>query len=132
MLRHANHLQMIWSLSLEGAHAHAANPTNNREWFELFHTHVENVEPDCIWAADETGIQTGDAVHERIIGRKGKTVQHQTCKGTHKNITIFVNIAADGTSAPPAVIYKCKGTQSLATISRIFPFLNSKHTPSLC
>jgi hypothetical protein len=26
----------------------------------------------CIWAADETGIQTGAAVHERVIGTKGK------------------------------------------------------------
>ena len=109
VLRHSDRIQTIWSSSLEGARARVANPTNNREWFELLHTHLENVEPDCIWAADETGIQTGAAVHERVIGRKGKNLQHQTRQGTHENITVIVTIAADGTSIPPAIIYKGQG-----------------------
>jgi hypothetical protein len=106
VLRHSNRIQTIWSSSLEGARARAANPTNNREWFELLGTHIENIDPDCIWAADETGIQTGNAVHERVIGKKGKSIQHQTREGTRENITVIVNIAADGSSVPPAVIYK--------------------------
>jgi hypothetical protein len=97
----------MWSSSLEGARARAANSTNNKEWFELLGTHIENIDPDCIWAADETGIQTGNAIHERVIGKKKKYgVQHQTCEGTRENITVIVNIAADGSSVPPAVIYK--------------------------
>ena len=92
--------------SLEGAHARSANPTNNKEWFELLGAHIENIDPDCIWAADETGIQTGNAIHERVIGMKGKNVQHQTREGSRENITVIVNIAADGSSVPPAVIFK--------------------------
>lgn len=109
VLRHSNHIQTIWLSSLEGDCAHAANPTNNREWFGLLHTHVKNVDPDCIWAADETGIQTGTAVCEHVIGKKGKNIQHQTCKRTRENITVIVSIAADGTSIPPAIIYKGQG-----------------------
>lgn len=109
VLRHSDHIQTIWSSSLEGACARAANPTNNKEWFELLHTHVGNVDPDCIWAADETGIQTGAAVHERVIGWKGKNVQHQACQGTHENIMVIVTIAADGTSILPVIIYKGQG-----------------------
>jgi hypothetical protein len=106
LLRHSDRVQTIWSSSLEGARARAANPTNHREWFELLYKHTKDIEPDCIWAADETGIQTGTAVRERVIGKKGQTNQHQTCNGTRENITVIVSIAADGTSIPPAVIYK--------------------------
>lgn len=106
VLKHSNRIQTIWSSSLQGARARAANPTNNKEWFEVLGTHIKNIDPDCIWAANETGIQTGNAVHERVIGKKGRNLQHQTHEGTRENITVIVNIAADGSSVPPAVIFK--------------------------
>ena len=56
VLRHSKHIQTIWSSSLEAAPANAANPTNNKEWFELLGKHVKDVDPECIWAADEMGI----------------------------------------------------------------------------
>ncbi|KIL57454.1 hypothetical protein M378DRAFT_16238 [Amanita muscaria Koide BX008] len=71
ILRHSKHIQTIWSSSLEGACAGAANPTNNKQWFELLGEQLKDVNPDCIWAADETGIQTGAAVHQHVIGKKG-------------------------------------------------------------
>ena len=61
----------MWSSSLEGTHACAANPANHKQWFDLLQECTKDVEPDCIWAADETGIQTGAAIHERVIGKKG-------------------------------------------------------------
>ena len=106
LLRHPDRLRTTWSSSLEGARARAANPTNHKEWFDLLHDQIKDVEPDCIWAADETGIQTGTAVHERVIGKKGQTNQHQIREGTRENITVVVSIAADGSSIPPAVIFK--------------------------
>ena len=69
--RHSNRIQTIWSSSLEGACAHSANPTNNKEWFELLKI-LKNVDEDCIWAADETGIQMAAAVKEHVIGSQGK------------------------------------------------------------
>ena len=46
------------------------------------------------------------AVKECVIGSQGKTMQHQRREGTHENITVIVTICADGTSIPPAVIFK--------------------------
>jgi hypothetical protein len=106
LLRHSDRIKTTWSSSLEGARARAANPTNHKQWFELLRECTKDVEPDCIWAADETGIQTGAAVRERVIGKRGQTNQHQTREGTRENITIMVTIAADGSSIPPTVIYK--------------------------
>ena len=103
--RHSNRIQTIWSSSLEGACARSANPTNNKEWFELLKI-LENVDEDCIWAADETGIQTAAAVKEHVIRSQGKTTQHQRREGTRENITVIVTICADSTSIPPAVIFK--------------------------
>lgn len=106
VLTHSKRIQTIWSTSLEGSRARSANPANNKEWFDLLATHLKDVDPDCIWAADETGIQTGTAVKERVIGTKGKTTQHQTREGNRENITAIVTICADGSSIPPAIIFK--------------------------
>lgn len=76
LTRHSKRIQAIWSSSLEGAHARSANSTNNKEWYELIEV-LKDVDPDCLWAADETGIQTAAAVKEHVIGSKGKTTQHQ-------------------------------------------------------
>ena len=105
LTRHSKRIQAIWSSSLEGARARSANPTNNKEWYELIEV-LKDVDPDCLWAADETGIQTAAAVKECVIGSKGKTTQHQQREGTRENITVIVTICADGTSISPAVIFK--------------------------
>ena len=81
VLCHSDWIKTIWSSSLEGAHAQSANPTNNAEWFNLLGETLRDVDPDCIWAVDETGIQTGMAVKEQVLGVKGKNIQHQTRQG---------------------------------------------------
>jgi hypothetical protein len=106
VLSHSERIKTIWSTSLEGNRARSANPTNNKEWFNLLATHLKDVDPECIWGADETGIQTGIAAKERVIGAKGKTTQHQTREGSRENITVIVTICADGSSIPPAIIFK--------------------------
>jgi hypothetical protein len=106
---HSERIKTIWSSSLEGARAQAANPTNNAEWFNLLGEHLSDVDPDCIWGVDETGIQTGMAVKERVIGPKNKSIQHQIRQGNRENITVIVSICADGSTIAPAVIYKGEG-----------------------
>lgn len=106
MLDNSDRVKTIWSSSLENARARSANPTNNKEWFELLREQLKDVDPNCIWAADETGIQTGAAVQERVIAPKGKIVQHQARGGNRENITVIVTICADGSSIAPAVIFK--------------------------
>ncbi|TFK82751.1 CENP-B protein, partial [Polyporus arcularius HHB13444] len=64
------------------------------------------IAPECIYGMDETGIQQGVGVTERVIGPAGQKVQYQQRSGNRENITVLVTICADGTSTPPAVIYK--------------------------
>ncbi|EJF61425.1 CENP-B protein, partial [Dichomitus squalens LYAD-421 SS1] len=55
---------------------------------------------------DETGIQEGVGLKERVLGPAGQKVQYQQRSGERENITVVVTICADGTSIPPAVIFK--------------------------
>jgi len=41
-----------------------------------------------------------------VYGATGEKVQHQQHSGGRENITVIVTICADGTSLPPAVIFK--------------------------
>jgi hypothetical protein len=106
MLDHSDRIKTTWSLSLKNTRAQSANPTNNKEWFELLREQLKDINPDCIWAADETVIQTGLAGKERVIAPKGKKIQHQAHGGNRENITVIVTICADGSSIAPAVIFK--------------------------
>ncbi|KAF8220795.1 DDE-domain-containing protein, partial [Tricholoma matsutake] len=64
------------------------------------------VSPELMFATDETGVQQGLGTWQRIIGPKGKKVQHQQRSGDRENTTVIVTICAYGTSLPPAVIFK--------------------------
>lgn len=91
------------------------NPHTNAAWFDLLGETLmmgDNGQPvaqECIWAADEAGFQpsTGTA-QERVISAADKKVQHQQRAGSRENITVIVTIGADGSSLPPAVIFKGK------------------------
>ncbi|EPT04069.1 hypothetical protein FOMPIDRAFT_16805, partial [Fomitopsis schrenkii] len=67
--------------------------------------------PECTYGTDKTGIQPGVGSSERVFGPAGKTVQHQNRSGDRENITVIVTICGDGTSLPPAVIYKGEAFQ---------------------
>ncbi|RPD71538.1 CENP-B protein, partial [Lentinus tigrinus ALCF2SS1-7] len=69
------------------------------------------IEPDCIYGSDEVGFSTSLGQKERVIGGKGKTVQHQVRDGNRENITVIPTICADGTAIPPLVIFKGKAFQ---------------------
>ncbi|EIW54948.1 DDE-domain-containing protein, partial [Trametes versicolor FP-101664 SS1] len=62
--------------------------------------------PECIYGMDETGLQQGVGGTERVIGPAGRKFQYQQESGDRENITVLVTICADGSSIPPAVIYK--------------------------
>ena len=72
----------------------------------------EPIPDELIWGTDETGIQQGLGTRQRIIGPTGKKVQHQQRSGDRENITVIVTICADGTSLPPAVIFKGESFQT--------------------
>ena len=58
---HSNQLGQYWNSSLDTAKGHAVNKNTNQAWYQLLHTTIngEKIDPDCIWAADETGFQPG-------------------------------------------------------------------------
>ena len=67
---------------------------------------------ELIYAADETGIQEGIGSKEWVYGDPSKKFQHQQHSGGRENITVIVTICADGTSLPPAVIFKGENFQA--------------------
>ena len=68
VLHHSDWIKTIWSSSLEGAHAQSANPTNNAEWFNLLGETLRDVDPDSIWAVDETcqGTPSKSCFHHKV------------------------------------------------------------------
>jgi hypothetical protein len=53
------------------------------------------------------GIQAqGGGKHEYVFGGRKKAAPYQQRAGTRDNITVIVTICADGTSTPPATIFK--------------------------
>ncbi|KIJ96358.1 hypothetical protein K443DRAFT_74193, partial [Laccaria amethystina LaAM-08-1] len=60
-----------------------------------------------IYGSDEVGIQAqGGGKHKYVFGGRKKAAPYQQRAGTRDNITVIVTICADGTSTPPATIFK--------------------------
>lgn len=108
--RHSGRLGTYWSRGLDNARGRAVNETTHKAWFELLGDTLKkyNIEEDCIYGADESGFAPGCGTKKFVIGGKGQKVQYQQRDGNRENITVMVTICADGTSQPPAVIYKGK------------------------
>jgi hypothetical protein len=116
--RNSSRLGSFWCHPLDHSRARAGNPHTKKAFFELYEKTVkgedgeEPIPDELIYGADESGIQQGLGTRQRIIGPKGQKVQHQQRSGDRENITVIVTICADGTSLPPAVIYKGESFQT--------------------
>lgn len=108
--KHSDRLSTYHSRPLDSVRGRAVNPTTNAAWFQLLGETIKkyDIAPACVYGSDESGFQPGCGTSECVIGRRGKTVQHQQRDGNRENITVLVTICADGTSIPPAVIFKGK------------------------
>lgn len=111
--KHSNRLGTYWSRPLDTARGRAVNENTNTAWYNIFiDTKTTNNVPDeLLYGSDETGILPGGGTTQRVIGRKGKKVQHQQRSGDRENITVIPTICADGTALTPAVIFKGSGYQ---------------------
>ena len=112
--KHHNQIGMYWSSGLDSSRGCAVNPVTKAEYFAIL-KHVRkdlNIPDELVYGADETGIQTGIGVTERVIGPSGAKMQHQQQSGNRENITVLPTICADGTSLPPTVIYKGESFQT--------------------
>lgn len=111
--RNSDQLKVAWAKPLESKRADAANEHTNKAWWELLQKTLEeyNIEFANIYGVDEVGCQPYGSERERVISGKQKGAPQQRRTGNRENITVLVAICADGTSLPPAVIFKGKGYQ---------------------
>ncbi|KAI0274198.1 hypothetical protein BGY98DRAFT_1117181 [Russula aff. rugulosa BPL654] len=94
---------MYWSSALDSSRGRAVNPVTKEEYFRLLKEVIEeyNIPDELVYGADETGIQVGIGVTERVIGPAGASIQHQQRSGARENITVLPTICADGTTLAP-------------------------------
>lgn len=112
--KHSDQVRMSWATALEAKRGRAVNENTIQAWFDLTkHTEMEHeilLEND--YATDEIGTNPFAGERERVMGGKGGGPQYHQRDGTRENITSIVTICADGTSLPPAVLYKGQAFQA--------------------
>ena len=101
-------IRTAWSTPLEQKRGRAVNPTTNEAWFDLLERTKEEfgIVEETTWGTDEFGCNGATGQKERVIGAAGAKLHYQQVGGSRENITVIVTICADGTSIPPAVIFK--------------------------
>ena len=111
--RHGELIQTYRAHPLELLRGRAVNPFTHRGFFDLLGRTLmtgdngSSIAEKDIYGSDESGFQTGiGSSNEKVIGAARKRIQHQQKTGNRENITVMVTICADGTSIPPAVIFK--------------------------
>ena len=111
--RNYDSLHVYWSRSLEAARGKAVNPAMVGEFYDLLEGEYERhkFQPKNVYGADESGLMTGVAQKERVIGGVGKKTQHQKREVNRENTTVIVTICADGSTIPPITIFKGKHYQ---------------------
>ncbi|TFK20621.1 hypothetical protein FA15DRAFT_707923 [Coprinopsis marcescibilis] len=93
--------------------AQAANKNTNKAFYNLLKKALEdyNIKPHNIYGVDEVGCQPYRSDHKHVIGPQRSGLEYQQRTRNRKNITIIVSICANGSSLPPAMIFKGKGYQ---------------------
>jgi hypothetical protein len=108
--RNGERIKMSRSRPLEDKRGRGANPHTNKAWWTLLGPDtIEkfNIKPQNMYGSDEVGVQAqGGGEREHVFGARKKAAPYQQRGGTRENITVIVTICADGTSTPPAVIFK--------------------------
>lgn len=112
--KHSEKIKISWSRPLVAKRARAVNPITNEAWFSLLGDTMKkyNIKEENIYAVDEMGCQPSGGEDERVMGGRKHTPQYQQRDGNRENITVIVNSCADGTSTPPAIIYKGSAFQA--------------------
>ena len=113
LARHQDLIKTHRAHPLESLRGQAVNPFTHRHFYDLLGNVLKTgdngspIAEENIYGSDESAFQTGTgASNEKVIGAAGKRIQHQQKTGNRENITVMVTICGDGTSIPPAVIFK--------------------------
>ena len=106
--QHSNNLAVYWGSRLDSKRGYAVNPTSNAGYWSAAYNLIvkHNVQPNCLLAADEIGIQFGYESKHRVVGGKGKKIQHVIGDGNKEMVTVLETICASGEALQPLVIYK--------------------------
>jgi hypothetical protein len=107
---HWAELKTYWSSPLEYVRCQAVNPANLENFYailtDLFDKH--GFKAWNISGTDESGLLTGVAQKQKVVGVRGKKTQHQKREVKRENTTVIATMCADGTALPPIVIFKGK------------------------
>jgi len=104
--KHIERISMYWSRPMDTKRGKAVNPISNKQYWNIIGPVLANAKPENIYGMDETGVQLGYSTRQRVIGAKGKRVQHLQSDASKEMVTVIVTICADGTAIPPTAIYK--------------------------
>lgn len=113
--RHHKRVHTHWSKALDMQRAQALNPTNVKHWYEdIVQRHIvdKGIDPELIYAMDESGFPPSHQGTERVVGAKGTKTQHKQGGGDRENVTAVITICADGTKLVPSIIFKAKNFQT--------------------
>ena len=90
--------------------AKALNPGVVKHWFhDVVRNCIvnKNIDPDCIWAMDETGVPQTYSGRERVIGIRGTKTQHKAGGNEHgENVTAIITICGNGSATKPTLIFR--------------------------
>jgi len=107
--KYSERIKIARSRPLEDKRGHATNPHNNEAWWKLLGDTITKykIKEENTYASDEVGIQAqGGGECEYVFGPCMKAAPYQQRSGTRENITTIVTICTDGTTTPPAIIFK--------------------------
>lgn len=111
--KHSGQIKMSWSSTLDTKRGRAVNENTIAAWFGLLKGTKDefDIEKECTYGTDEIGVNSSEGRKERVMGSRKPGPQYQQRDGIRENITVIVTVCADGTTTPPAVIYKGQGYQ---------------------
>lgn len=110
--RHRPELAMYWSSNMDDKRAHALNPTNSKEYFEVL-TEIcpkHHIQPKFKFAMDESPIFIGRNVPRvQVIGPAKAKRQAKRQDDNRESLSLVVTICADGSiPMPPTIIFTGK------------------------
>lgn len=111
--KHSDRLKMSWATPLEAKRGRAVNEQTINAFYDILEHVTEKYEINfkLIYGVDEFGTNPFNGERERVIGGVGNDPRYQLRDGNRENITVIVTICADGTTTPPATIFKGQAFQ---------------------
>ncbi|RDB28659.1 Pogo transposable element with KRAB domain [Hypsizygus marmoreus] len=112
--KYSDRIKTKRSRPLEEKRGRAVNPNTNEAWWELLEDTLTKykIQRHNTYGVDEVGCQPYGEETEWVVGDASTSgPQYEVKSGNRETITVLATICADGTSTPPAIIFKGKAYQ---------------------